>query len=279
MNGTAAHAWLPTTSCETACVAGPARRRIPAALRMTYRLGAAGLVLLALPLLTVPGPGRAGTQRLYCRTLLRCLGVRVTLGGDPLRNLRGLLVVSNHVSWVDVFAVGAVLPGSFVARADVTNWPGIGTASRLIDVIPIDRRSLRLLPSVVQAVAHRLGQGRTVVAFPEATTYCGAHRGRFRPAMFQAAIDAGSPVQPLRLTYRHGDGTPSTLTAFLGADTVWESLRRIVRTPQTVVHVEVASLQLPGASRRDLAARCEAALLRGQRQPDLEPGAMGQVVR
>jgi 1-acyl-sn-glycerol-3-phosphate acyltransferase len=263
MIDTVEHAWLPRTTCHDGCVGEPADGRLGDTVRIARRIVAAGAVLLALPLLAIPVPGRTATQRLYCRLLLSCLGIRITLSGDPVRNLRGLLVVSNHVSWVDVFAVGAVVPGSFVARADLTDWPGIGRAARMVDVIPIERRSLRLLPSVVYAVSHRLRQGRTVVAFPEGTTYCGEHRGRFRPAVFQAAVETGRPVQPLRVSYWHGDGTPSTLTAFLGEESLWGSLRRIVRTPRTVVQVEVRSLQLPGADRRELAMRCEAALLPG----------------
>ncbi len=67
-------------------------------------------------------------------------------------------------------------------------------------VIPIERASLRRLPDVVETVASRLRAGHTVVAFPEGTTWCGLAYGQFRPAMFQAAVDAGRPVQPLRLT-------------------------------------------------------------------------------
>ena len=74
-------------------------------------------------------------------------------------------------------------------------------------VIPIERASLRRLPDVVDAVADRLRAGQTVVAFPEGTTWCGLAYGPFRPAMFQAAIDAGRPVQPLRLSYHHRDGS------------------------------------------------------------------------
>ena len=61
------------------------------------------LLLPALPLLAVPLPGRSHVQRGYCRLVLRCLGVRITVSGGPIRNLRGVLVVSGHVSWVDIF--------------------------------------------------------------------------------------------------------------------------------------------------------------------------------
>ena len=180
--------------------------------------------------------------------------------GGPIRNLRGVLVVSGHVSWVDVFVIGAVLPGSFVARADLIEWPALGCLARMMKVIPIERANLRRLPAVVRAIADRLSAGHTVVAFPEGTTWCGRGYGAFRPAMFQAAIDACRPVQPLRLTFHHRDGRPSTIPAFVGNDSLLESIRRVITARLTVCHVEVRSLQLPGDDRRDLTARCEAAV-------------------
>jgi len=164
------------------------------------------------------------------------------------------------VSWVDIFAIGAVMPGRFVARADLVDWIGLGMVARLMKVIPIDRGNLRRLPEVVGAVADRLRAGHTVVAFPEGTTWCGLAFGPFRPAMFQAAIDAGRPVQPLRLSYHHRDGSRSTVASYIGDDSLLDSLRRIVTARRTIVHVRVESLQLPGADRRELAARCEAAV-------------------
>ena len=68
------------------------------------------------------------------------------------------------------------------------------------------------------------------------------------------------PVQPLRLTYHHRDGRPSTVPAFVGDDTLLASIRRVITARRTVCHVQVQSLQLPGDDRRDLAARCEAAV-------------------
>ncbi len=261
------HAWFPQTTCDTQCVgvgSGSAVEPIRATVRAVLRLAVALPMLSVLPLLTLPLPGRDRMLRTYCRLMLTCLGVRVAVSGDPIRNLSGVLVVSNHVSWADIFAVGSLYPGAFVARADVVNWPAIGLLARMADVIPIDRTSLRRLPAVVGAVTRRLEAGATVVAFPEGTTWCGLADGPFRPALFQAAVDARRPVQPLRLTYHHDDGRPSTVTAFLGTDPLRASLFRTARERRTIVRVEVGALQLPGASRRDLSSRCESAL-RGPR--------------
>ncbi len=271
--GFVAHSWLPKALCGESCVSvglGEPGHPVLEGIRIVRRLVAALLVFPTLTLLAIPMPGRRRFQRIYCRMMLRSLGVRITLSGGPVRNLSGVLVVSNHVSWVDVFAVGAILPGAFVARADLADWPGLGLAVRLMNVIPIERASLRRLPAVVNAVAQRLSAGRTVVAFPEGTTWCGTDYGPFRPAMFQAAVDSGRPVQPLRLSYHHRDGRHSTATAFLGEDSLWASLNRIARARYTVVGVEVRCLQLPGTSRRDLAARCEREV-RGRRQGDQLP--------
>ncbi len=255
------HAWFPKTTCDARCVGGgESGSAARVAIRSMWRIAATVLMLLTLPLITVPVPGRSRLQRRYCRLVLRCLGVRINQSGNPVRNLPGVLVVSNHTSWVDVFAIGAVVPGSFVARADLTDWPGIGVAVRMMGVIPIERRSLRQLPPVVEEVTERLRDGRTVVAFPEGTTFCGRHNGAFRPAVFQAAIDSGRPVQPVSLTYRHRDGSPSTVTAFFGEDRLWASVKRTVGARVTVVDLEVGSLQLPGDCRRELAARCQTAL-------------------
>lgn len=257
------HSWLPRASCDAGCVgAGEAvaSRGLRRALRVTLRLMLALLLAPGLPLLAVPLPGRTRVQRIYCRLVLRCLGVRITVTGNPIRNLSGVLVVSPHMSWVDVFAIGSVLPGSFVARADMFTGPATGIVARILKIIPIERSSLRRLPGVVDAVARRLRAGQTVVAFPEGTTWCGRDRGAFYPAMFQAAIDAARPVQPLRLTYHQVDGTPSTVPAFVGDETLLSSIRRLLVVPRTLARVHVESLQLPGTDRRALAGRCQSAV-------------------
>ena len=273
------HSWLPRATCDAGCVGvgdGAASPPLLVALRVMLRVTLALLLAPGLALLAVPLPGRTRVQRIYCRMVLRCLGIRMTVTGSPIRNLRGVLVVSPHMSWIDVFAIGSVLPGSFVARADMFTGPATGIVARILKIIPIERSSLRRLPTVVDTVARRLGAGQTVVCFPEGTTWCGSpgddaghrparggagqsHRGRgaFYPAMFQAAIDAGRPVQPLRLTYHHVDGSVSTVPAFVGDETLVQSIRRLLTVRRTLARVHVESLQLPGTDRRALASRCQ----------------------
>jgi 1-acyl-sn-glycerol-3-phosphate acyltransferase len=179
-----------------------------------------------------------------------------------------MLVVSDHMSWLDILTIFAVLPtspwrtppASFVGRADVAGNLVVRMMALIIKVIPIERASLRQLPGVVDAVAARLSAGQTVVAFPEGTTWCGLASGPFYPAMFQAAVDTGRPVQPLRLRYHHRDGSVSTVPAYIGDDTLLRSIGRLMVARRTVARVYVESLQLPGVDRRELAQRCRAAI-------------------
>jgi 1-acyl-sn-glycerol-3-phosphate acyltransferase len=251
------HAWLPRATCDSTCVGiGPALSRWLVVLRVMVRIVLALVLAPGLLLALVPLPWQWRVRQFYCRMVLRCFGVRISVSGAPIRNLRGVLVVSPHMSWLDVFAIGSVFPGWYVARADMFGE----LAARLLKIIPIERASLRRLPAVVNTVADRLRAGETVVAFPEGTTWCGVACGSFYPAMFQAAIDAGRPVQPLRLTYHHVDGLISTAPAFVGDDTLWAAMCRLFTQRRTLAHVHVESLQLPGDDRRALARRCQAAV-------------------
>jgi 1-acyl-sn-glycerol-3-phosphate acyltransferase len=289
-----AHAWLPRATCDAHCLhagAAQASRRLVVALRVARRVTLLLLFAPLLPMLAVVLPGWSKSRKIYCRLLLWCLGVRITLSGGPIRNLPGVLVVSEHMSWLDILTIGAVLPStrwraspvSFVARADVAVNFAVRMMDRIVRVIPIERASLRQLPTVVDTVAARLHAGHTVVAFPEGTTWCGqagrSHQGSgpFYPAMFQAAVDTGRPVQPLRLRYHHRDGRISTVPAFIGDDTLLRSIGRLMVARHTVARVYVESLQLPGDDRRELARRCQAAI-RATAAPNPGPGQRSSVL-
>jgi 1-acyl-sn-glycerol-3-phosphate acyltransferase len=251
------HAWLPRATCDSSCVGvAAASPRWLVVLRVTLRLTLVLLLLIGAPAALVPWAGQLRIRQFYCRTVLRVFGIRISVSGAPIRNLRGVLVVGPHMSWLDVFAIGAVLPGWYVARADMFGE----LTARLLKIIPIERSSLRQLPTVVDAVAERLRAGQTVVAFPEGTTWCGVACGSFYPAMFQAAIDAGRPVQPLRLTYHQVDGLISTTPAFVGDDTLLAAMCRLITQRRILAHVHVESLQLPGDDRRALARRSQVAV-------------------
>ncbi|MFD8482013.1 lysophospholipid acyltransferase family protein [Kitasatospora sp. NPDC059673] len=256
-------AWLPTAPCtpgDCVTVTGP---RAGVA-RRVLRLAGCVVVLLAGVLAT---PAVRALRRLlpaerlvrcWARLLLATLGVRIRLIAVPGKRVGGSLVVSNHISWLDILLVAAAGPGRMLAKTEVRRWPVLGPLASWGGTIFIDRDRLRALPGTVGEVATALRRGERVVVFPEGSTWCGRGGGRFRPALFEAAVRADVPVQPLTLRYRTAAG-PSTAPAFVGEDGLLPSLWRVVSVRGLAAEVEFLP-QLPPAlfpGRRQLAAAAQ----------------------
>lgn len=147
----------------------------------------------------------------FHRWVNRVLGVRRTLSGAPAAD-RPLLFVSNHVSWLDITVLSAVLPVSFIAKSEVGTWPLFGTFARLQRSVFVERTRRSATGAVNQEIAERLGGGDVMVLFAEGTSSDGGYVLPFRTALLGAARDAAAGqassvwVQPVCITYtgRHG---------------------------------------------------------------------------
>ncbi|MEV4707351.1 lysophospholipid acyltransferase family protein [Actinoplanes sp. NPDC049316] len=246
--------WQPVSACGPQCRPGgdDAVRGLTTVLRLVT--AAAVLIggLMLVPLL------RGVAVRTLARTLLAVLGVRLVWRGPAPRP--GSLLVANHVSWLDVLALLAVTPVRLVAKREVGAWPAVGALAKRSGAIFVDRARPKTLPTTVAEVTAALRAGRSVAVFPEGTTFCGAERGRFRPALFQAAVNAGATVVPISIRYA------SPAASFIGDDTLWSSVRRVAGLRGlTVTLVGSPGLRPePGADRRSLARAAQASAgLRG----------------
>ncbi|MFX0575170.1 lysophospholipid acyltransferase family protein [Nocardia nepalensis] len=264
-----AHAWMPSSPCGPGCI-DPVDE-IGTARVVGRLLGVAGL-LVSFPVVNIVTPRgrREQLQRRYARTVLGCLGIRLRVVdnrvGQSSADARfadpgeGRLIVAGHIGWTDVVVMAAVQPLGFVARADMVDWPLLGGLAKLMRVIPIERERLRELPGVVARLGERLAAGDRVAVFPEGTTWCGRAYGTMRPALFQAAVDTGTSVQPVRLRYLDAHDTQSTIPGFVGDDSFGTSAKRVLRSRGMVAEVVLEPVEYPGLDRRDLARRCEQAV-------------------
>jgi 1-acyl-sn-glycerol-3-phosphate acyltransferase len=281
-------AYAPSSACGHGCLPKPGTVPMVGWPVRVLRLAALVLVLLAGIAVALAQPalsleGRARIKRAWFRGLLAASGVRLIISGDTRltadrettvpettvpettvreTTVRGTLVVANHVSWLDIPAVLAVEGMRVLAKSDVRAWPVLGPMAARGGTLFIDRDRLRRLPDTVADIAASLSAGQSVLAFPEGSTWCGRTQGRFYPATFQAAIDAGATVRPVSLRYRLADGTPTTVAAFLGADTLVASVLRVVATRGLTVELEAGPVaEAHGAARRSMATTT-AALVR-----------------
>ncbi|MFF1703762.1 lysophospholipid acyltransferase family protein [Streptomyces sp. NPDC058252] len=251
-------AWLPTAPCSPhTCVESTASwAAVP---RAVPRLVAVlALVLVGVASCQLVGRLRATVRdrliRRWCRAVVRAAGVRMRFTGAAAPT-GGLLIVANHISWLDIPLLAAVRPARMLAKSEVRGWPVAGPVAARGGTLFIDRDRLRALPGTVRRIAGALRDGAAVVAFPEGSTWCGRAQGHFRRAVFQAALDADVPVQPVRLHYRLVGGTASTAPAFVGSDSLPASVWRVVSARALVAEVQVLPALAPGdhTDRRDLA--------------------------
>ncbi|PJM93990.1 lysophospholipid acyltransferase family protein [Streptomyces sp. CB01373] len=248
--------WLPSAPCTpTACVETGTRSTtaVPrAVLRLTLVVF---LVLAGVALSPLGARIPAGWVRRWCRAVVRASGVRVRFtGAAPPTG--GLLLVANHISWLDVPLLAAVRPARMLAKTEIRGWPVAGALAARGGALFIERDRLRALPATVAHIAGELRAGAAVAAFPEGSTWCGRAQGAFHRAVFQAALDAGVPVQPVRIRYlSHSGGAASTAPAFVGDDSLITSLWRVATARGLVAEVDVRPVLPPGTcpDRRTLA--------------------------
>jgi 1-acyl-sn-glycerol-3-phosphate acyltransferase len=226
-------------------------------IRAAFRLARAGLLVLsgvgiaatALPWL--PEPARQRIKARWSRQMLRALGVRLVPHGTP--PIGGLLV-SNHVSWLDILAINALAPANLVSKDDVRHWPVIGWLSAQAGTLFIERGSRLAAQRTREHLVGELRGGGRVGVFPEGTTSCGDHVLPFHGALFQSAIDAGAPVAPVMLRYTDASGQPTMVAAYVGEISFWESVRTIVASDGLTVRVMfLSALDSTASDRRHLA--------------------------
>lgn len=192
--------------------------------------------------------------------ILKKMGIRLAVAGERRLSAdgrTGTLVVANHISWVDILAMLAVEPVTIVGKREVRSWPLIGAIAERAGAIFLDREGLRALPEVVDSLARTLRSGRTVLVFPEGTTWCAHPGGEFRRAVFQAALDAGAPVRPVTVEYTQY-GEPTTAAAFVGDDPLVASMRRVLRAGDLHAKLTVHPTLPPVGTRAELAALAHA---------------------
>ncbi|MSP52325.1 MAG: 1-acyl-sn-glycerol-3-phosphate acyltransferase, partial [Alphaproteobacteria bacterium] len=209
---------------------------------------------------------------LYHKGLARILGLDIGIWGDR-SGVTPTLYVVNHSSWLDIVVLSCVIPGSFVAKAEVKDWPFFGTLARLQRSVFIDRRPNQVA-NHRDEIGTRLDAGDNLILFPEGTSSDGNRVLRFKSALFAVAertVDGRSlPIQPVTVAYTHLDAIPlgrhlRPLLTWYGDMCLGSHLWRVLRIRRTTVAVVFHPVLAFGTAdtRKGIAERSRVAVTTG----------------
>jgi len=206
----------------------------------------------------MPEAERLEAVRAWLAGAVSILGVTLEVRGqthvDALAD-GGSLWLPNHISWLDIPLLGGMRPGTvFLAKSEIRHWPLIGRLASLGGTEFIQRG--RGSEAAAAAVADGLAQRRQMVVFAEGTTSEGQTVRRFHARLIGPAIVAGAPVVPVAIRYRDADGQRTHLPAFVGRESLWPSLWRVLSARGLVARIDLLDpIDTRDVTRRDEIAR------------------------
>ena len=198
----------------------------------------------------------------WSRQMLRIVNLHLTVHGSQPTAEAPTLIVSNHVSWLDICVLGSVTPVRFVAKSDVRGWPLVGSLASGVGTIFIERGNPLGTVRTNRAIVQALTRGEQVVMFPEGTSTDGSEIKPFHASLFQPALEAASRVLVVALRYVNRDGSVNGDASYAGERSLWESFQLVVALPSLRAElIFAASIDVNGRTRADiaLAAECAAA--------------------
>ncbi len=198
-------------------------------------------------------PARRHRLQQWSAQLLGILAVRRHVTGAAQYGGAALLV-ANHVSWLDIFAINAVRPTRFVAKSEIRGWPLIGWLCARGDTLFIHRNRRHHTREINQAMATALTAGESFAVFPEGTTTHGDVLLPFHTSLLQPALVAGVGILPVAIRYTRADGSLCTEADYEGDKNLFQSLLQLLTQPEVEVRLQfLPAMASAGMDRRGLA--------------------------
>ena len=198
----------------------------------------------------------------WAKRLLRILRIKITLTGEVLKFLSKdtYLIVSNHISWLDIPVIFSLKPITFVSASEVKTWPIIGVLAKISGAIFVDRNRKSSLVEVIQAMNHHFkNEKQSICIFPEGITSNGYQVLPFKSNLFQSAFESNKLLLPLSIKYKENN-VLTNRTSFHGSTTLFQSFKRVAKSNLIEVVVDIGHPVKPTQSRKDLSLKIQEAI-------------------
>ena len=177
----------------------------------------------------------------FGKVFIAICGAKTSLkNGDHIKNYSNTIIVSNHISWLDIFAIHSLgIPGIFVAKSEIKGWPILGNLIGNAGTIFIDRTSRRSIINVLEKSKNLLASGHTIVFFPEGTTSDGFRILPFYTSLFSLFLDnPQSKLLPIVISYSKF-GKKTSEPAYVDEMNLWDSILKVLSSSNLEIQIEV----------------------------------------
>ena len=184
------------------------------------------------------------------------IGVHVNIENKSKINDKNFLILSNHISWLDIIILGSIFETTFLSKSEVASWPVIGHITKSVDVLFIKRGSKDAAKQAIEMVQRSLMKNRNVVIFPEGTTSDGSSLLKFKPRLLASAIDISVPVKCVTITYPL-ENKINPVVPFVRSDSLFLSIIKILYSNKISVKIIIEELiETKGLDRKTLSNIC-----------------------
>lgn len=200
----------------------------------------------------------------YSSLLLRVLGVKSHfINADSLENSENYLIVSNHLSYLDVLVLASKIPSCFVTSLEIKQTPFLGQLTALAGCLFVDRKNRSGLKGEINELRDALKSGLNVIVFPEATSTDGSEVLRFKRPLFESSVATGKAILPLTINYQSISETAvgvenRDVVCWYGAMDFFPHFLKLLEQTEVQVEVIISEAFLPDfMPTQDLAARSQ----------------------
>lgn len=194
----------------------------------------------------------------WSKGLLKILSIRLhCIGEIPVARTEPVMLVANHISWLDVYSLITQCPSRFVAKSEIRTWPLLGWLSKNVGTLFIERKKRKDTARINQDIGNALISGDWVAIFPEGTTGDGTELRHFHASLLQPAVSVKASLYPVAIRYRDASGKNSKAAVYVDIS-LYDSLQKILQQPWIDVELTFSDpVSSIGKNRRELARSTE----------------------
>jgi len=193
----------------------------------------------------------------WMRQGCRILGLKIQVNGQA--SSASAILVANHISWLDIVAIAAATPVTFVSKLDLQHWPIVGVLAKFSGTVFIKRGSLFSMHETLSTLVDVLSLGRKTIFFPEGTTTTGVTVNKFHSGLFETAHTVNCPVQPIAISYFRNGEADLDIAPYVDDDHFLAHLWRLLFQRKIRMQLDfLEEVQGKKNSRRELADACHA---------------------